>query len=303
MTTTPQTRTAHKFVTADGTRLHVDESDPSDTRTTLVLIHGWTQDRRTWDPVQSALDDRGAVSRCRVLRYDLRGHGRSDAAPAGTASIEQLADDLAELLTRRVPSGRVVLAGHSMGGMTIMALAARYPQLVASRVAGVAFVATACGEMDRLTLGLPGLMGNTAVRVVRKVGSRLARMRRDRVPLRPALARSGARFLVFGERPNRDDIAVVADQLLRANPANLGSFQQAIAAHDQRAALAPLGETPAAVLVGDRDRLCPVSHARAIADQLPDAEYVLLPGAGHMLPQERAGEVAARIALLLRAGS
>ena len=295
MSTTSAIRRTDAFVTADGTELHIEESGAAKAAATLVLVHGWTQDCRTWDPVQTELGDTG----CRVLRYDLRGHGGSSPAAKGTATIEQLADDLAELLAHRVPSGPVVLAGHSMGGMTIMALAARHPELVAARVAGVAFVATACGEMDQLTLGLPGRAGNAAVRIARQAGEWLAAMQRERVPLRPALARSGARALVFGKRPRRSDVAVVADQLLRANPANLGEFQQAIAAHDQRAALFSLRETPAAVLVGDRDRLCPISRARAIADELPDAEYVLLPGAGHMLPQERAGEVAARIARLV----
>lgn len=296
---------AATVVTTDGAALHVAESGPADATATLVLVHGWTQDRRTWDAVRAELAEQfpDTAACVRVLRYDLRGHGDSDRASAATATIEQLADDLAEVLRDRAPRGPLILAGHSMGGMTIMALAARHPDLVTTRVVGVVFVATACDDMDRLTLGLPGIAGDTAIRLVGQVATRLARMRRERVPLWPAVARSGARALVFGKRPDNDDVAMVAVQLLRANPANLGQFQRSIAAHDQRAALRTLRAKPAAVLVGDRDRLCPVARAHTIATRLPDAEYIRLPGAGHMLPQERTREVASRIADVLRQGT
>jgi len=290
------------FRTADGTTLHVTETGPADAAATLVLVHGWTQDNRTWDPVRDELQQRFAalMTEIRVLAYDLRGHGGSESTAAASATIEQLADDLAELLRARVPTGPVVLAGHSMGGMTIMALAARYPELVAKRVAGVVFVATACDAMARLPLGLPGRAGKAAAWLAPRVGNRLSRMRRERVPLRPALARSGARALVFGKRPERADVELVAAQLLRANPANLGEFQQSIAAHQRQEALARLRAVPTVVLVGDRDRLCPVERAATIVAQLPTAEYVRLPGAGHMLPQERSTAVATRIAEVLR---
>ncbi|MDI5982853.1 alpha/beta fold hydrolase, partial [Amycolatopsis magusensis] len=76
-----------------------------------------------------------------------------------------------------VPEGRLVLAGHSMGGMTIMALAERHPELVSRRVAGVAFVATSSGEMNRLTLGLPGLAGRGVTRAEPRVRNLLERRR------------------------------------------------------------------------------------------------------------------------------
>ncbi|SFB51417.1 Pimeloyl-ACP methyl ester carboxylesterase [Amycolatopsis marina] len=288
----------HCFVTGDGTALHVETAGPDgggDTPLTLVLVHGWTQDRRTWDAVLDSVPDT-----VRVLRYDLRGHGESDPALPGTATIEQLADDLADLLADRVPSGPVVLAGHSMGGMTIMRLAERHPELVTRRVAGVAFVATSCGQMDRITLGLPGVAGNGAARFERRLAALLTRLRRERLPLRPSVVRPGARWLVFGRRPRRVDVASVAEQLLTAHPASLGGFQDAISRHDCKAALATLRDLPAVVLAGDRDRLCPLEHARTIAEELPSAEFVRYPGAGHMLPQERADEVGARIAGLVR---
>ncbi|MBK1788946.1 alpha/beta fold hydrolase [Prauserella cavernicola] len=285
---------ARDFVTGDGTRLHAELTGPADSAVTLVLVHGWTQDLRTWDRVVDELP-----RELRVLRYDLRGHGRSAAAPPGTTTIDRLADDLAELIADRVPEGRLVLAGHSMGGMTIMALADRHPGLVAGRVDGVGFVATSSGNMDRITLGLPGVAGSGAARVERRLAKLLLAYRKDVLPLRPGAARAGARWLVFGRRPRRRDVSCVVDQLLKAHPASIGGFQNAISLHDRRVALAALRTARGVVLAGEADRLCPVPHAKAIAAELPGSRLVVYPGAGHMLPQERSHEVAERLTALV----
>jgi pimeloyl-ACP methyl ester carboxylesterase len=286
------------FVTSDCTALHVNATGPADAPVTLVLVHGWTQDHRSWDPVVGAVGANVGFP-LRILRFDLRGHGGSAPAPPGTATIARLADDLAEVIADRPPSGPLVLAGHSMGGMTIMELAQRHPNLVADRVAGVA-VATSSGDMDRITLGLPGIAGNGAARLVRRLAALLARQRRDVLPLRPGIVRPGARFLVFGGHPRRADLDSVVDQLLCVHPAGVAGFQDAISRHNCRVALGALRGTPVVVLAGERDCLCPVTHAKAIADELPDAEFVLYPGAGHMLPQERPDEVATRLTALTR---
>lgn len=136
-------------VTSDGTMLNVVTSGPVDAALTVVLVHGWTQDNTCWDPIIDGLP--GEVG---VLRHDHRGHGNSAPARQGTRTLEQIADDLAEVITAHAPQGKLVLVGHSMGGMTLMALAERHPELVEQRVAGVAFVSTSSGEMHSITLGL-----------------------------------------------------------------------------------------------------------------------------------------------------
>jgi pimeloyl-ACP methyl ester carboxylesterase len=285
----------HRFVASDGAALHVDESGPADSAVTLVLVHGWTQDHRTWDFVLPHLDPG-----VRVLRYDLRGHGGSAHARPGTASIARLADDLAELIADRVPNGPFVLAGHSMGGMTLMVLAERHPELVASRLAGAAFVATSSGDMDKLTLGFPGLVGRGVTRFEPRLAKLLAGLRSETLRMRPGLVRSGARRLVFGLRPGRAQVDSVVDQLLCSHPASAGLFLDAIAAHRGVGGLGALCDVPSVVLAGEKDRLCPLAHAKVIADELPHAEFVRYPGAGHMLPQERPYEVARRLTSLVR---
>lgn len=327
------TDTVSGFMTSDGVGLRVAERGAAGSGPTLVLVHGWSQDLRTWDRVVDDLDRAGWTGR--ILRHDHRGHGGSTAAPTATATITQAADDLAEILADRVPEGPIVLAGHSMGGMTLMALAERHPRLVADRVAGAAFVATASDGMAELTLGLEGPHSRRVGRLVARgehlfvpltahlghrapageVGTgsvRPAREEREdreeprtepRPRFRAALLAPGVRALVFGRRPRRADVLAVAEQALAAHPPTVAGFRRSIAAHGRRAALEAVRGTPSVVLVGDHDRLCPPRHARAIAEALPQAEIVLLPGAGHMITYERSVEVAAHLQGLLDAAS
>ncbi|GLY68275.1 alpha/beta fold hydrolase [Amycolatopsis taiwanensis] len=286
---------AHEFVTRDGTGLLVRGTGPRDAPATLVLVHAWTQDHTEWDPILPWLP-----REARVLRYDHRGHGGSAPATGGTATVAQLADDLAELVAAAVPAGQLVLAGHSMGGMTVMALAERHPELVAERVAGVAFIATSCADLDRVTLGLGGAAGRVAARVDKALGRRLARYGKDSIPLPPALAGPALRWLAFGDRAARADVRAMSRQVLRAHPNSVAGFRDSMSQHDRRAALATLRDKPAVIMAGDRDRLTPLSHARAIAAELPHAEFVCYPGAGHELTYERAYSVARRLSDLVR---
>ncbi|WP_028662024.1 alpha/beta fold hydrolase, partial [Saccharomonospora saliphila] len=75
--------------------------------------------------------------------------------------------------------------------------------------------------------------------------------------------------------------------------------QTAISGHERRAALARLRDVPGVVCVGTADRLCPPRHARVIADEWQSGRLVLYPGAGHMLPQERAHDIALHLTDLL----
>ncbi|MET1074587.1 MAG: alpha/beta hydrolase [Umezawaea sp.] len=260
--------------TSDGTPLHVVDTGNADAPVTAVLLHGWTLDSTSWDRVAAALPGR-------VVRYDHRGHGRS--GDVGARTIDRLADDLAEVIAAKVPSGRIVLAGHSMGGMTIMALAERHPELLA-RVVGVAFVATSCGALPPV---------RAAEKALGRVVGRRALVGFARVmPV-------GLRFMLFGRRASWAYVVASSRMISRCTGSAFVDFRYEVAAHDRRKALAELAPVPSVVLAGGADLLTPVRHSRVIADELAGAELVVFPGAGHMLPMERAGEVADRIARLM----
>lgn len=283
------------FATADGTRLHVSEYGRADAPLTVVLAHGWTLDERTWGPVLRALT---ADERLRVVTYDHRGHGQSDPARPGTATISRLADDLAELLAART-AGPVVLAGHSMGGMAIMALAERHPELVADRVAGAAFIATSCSDLVPLDLNLAPVVARLVAGFeVRLMRSRaIARwMRKRAVTAKRARSISpGVRWLLLGDHPRPEAVELTARCVAQTRSANIVDFRPTFDDHDRRAALAAFAGIPTLVLAGAEDRLTPLWHTRVIAGELPDAQLVTYAGAGHMVCLERPEQVAARI--------
>ena len=284
----------HRFVTSDGTALHVADSAPGgNAEFTVIFLHGWTLDHTEWQRVVHNLG--GAVNlRLRTIRYDHRGHGGSAPAKPGTATIAQLADDLAELIADRVPEGPVVLVGHSMGGATIMAFAERHPELV-PRIAGTVFVATTSGGLSNLTLGLPRWMAPRVVKAEQRVNRRLSKVEHGSLTRHTAVLRPALRWLVFGKKPHRRDVADTAEQLGRCHPASMAGFRVSLGEHERRDALLALRGKPTIVLAGGADRLLPVPHSRIIADALR-AELVIYPAAGHMLNVERDTQVADRIA-------
>ncbi|GLZ40526.1 alpha/beta hydrolase [Actinokineospora sp. NBRC 105648] len=288
------------FTTSDGVPLHVAEAGSGPV--TLVLVHGWTMDHTSWDPVVDDLLADDPVDHpvgVRVVRFDLRGHGRSGAAPQGSATIDRLADDLAELVAART-TGPVVLGGHSLGGMTLMALAERHPRLIAERVSGVAFVATTSGGLSRLTLGLPRWVAAPVLYLEKLVNKRIARFRRPALLGRfSGFARPGVRWLVFGRDPVAAHIAATAAQVGRCNPANMVGFRSSLNEHERVHALSAYQGVPAVVMAGELDRLCPVPDSRIIAGRLPDADLLVYPGAGHMLNYERSSEVVAQLSTLV----
>lgn len=253
-------------------RLNVVTSGDSSSDVTAVLLHGWTMDLTTWDRVASALPGR-------VVRYDVRGHGLSGD---GTGTIAELADDLAAVIDECVPDGRIVLAGHSLGGMTIMALAEQRPELF-SRVSGVALVATSCGDLPRLS-GVERFAG-------RWLG------RRSKVGFGRVLA-PGLR-ITFGRRPSWADVRAAAAMAGNTSGAAFVGIREELTLHQRREALAVLSDIPTVVMAGAWDVLTPIRHSRVLAEALPSAEFVIYPKTGHMLPLERSEDVARRIAGLM----
>lgn len=275
---------------ADGAVLNVQVHGPADAPVTVVLLHGWTLDLATWGPVAETLL---AATPARIVRYDHRGHGRSAAVDPATMTLEQLADDLAAVLAAVAPTGRLVLAGHSMGGMTIMALAERHPHLL-PRIAGVALVSTASGGLGEATFGLPA-PGVAAIRIAER---RLYRTRRWQEGQRlgsPLLLRPGLRWLLIGPSSPPSAMRLTAAAVAACRPLTVSGFRATLEAHERDVALAAFTEIPTVVLVGARDRLTPVRYARRLAAALPAAGLTVYPGAGHMLPVERVTAVAARI--------
>jgi pimeloyl-ACP methyl ester carboxylesterase len=283
---------------ADGVSLSVEASGPADAQVTVVLLHGWCLSRRTWQHQVTALGRLTAAPR--VIAYDARGHGRSGSTRLGSATLGQLGDDLAEILRRYAPEGPVVLAGHSMGGMTIMEYAHGHPVEFAERVAGLLFVSTTAEGTAHTMYGLPPRLA-TLMRAGETFGAGvLARSGpwRPHRALLPAL-RPAVRWLLFGDDYEDAALQMTMKSVGRTSLRSIGGFRASIGEQQRLDTLARLGDVPAAVLVGDRDRLTPPPCAEGIADALPGTELTVFPGAGHMLILERHTEVSATLATIV----
>jgi len=282
------------FPLSDGTVLAVLDTGSPTARATAVLVHGWTQDHTSWDDVTAELSPT-----MRVLAYDCRGHGWSDAGPAGEGTIEKFADDLAEVISGLVPSGRVVLAGHSLGGPVLMAFAERHRDLLRDRVDGVAFVATSAAGIGRDLFGFHRrftavlLLARPLVTAIQKGSRRSINFHF------PGLLAQVLRLGLYGPgAATKHNRTRTAAQVARSHPATTGQLVDEMVRHDRIARLSDLAGTRTVILIGTKDGLTPIAHSRAIAAELPEAELVVYPKAGHMLPYERAAEVAAQIAAL-----
>ncbi len=293
-----------RVTTADGVRLNVETTGPQDAPVTVLLVHGWTCSTRSWHNQVEALPRILGQDAVRVVTYDHRGHGRSDAAPAGSMRIEQLADDLVTVLDTVVGDGPVVYAGHSMGGMTLMALADQWPELFGTRIAAAALISTTSGQAGSGAFGIP----KHASRAVNLVGARVERRSQRRaVGSRRALELASARVqrpalrqMVFGKNADPAEVDLFLEDLAVVPGPSYGGFFDAILRHDLGHALKVLDGLPVEIMHGTRDRLLPPRHANRMAAQVPSARLWMYPGAGHMLIQERPRDVTHRLASLAR---
>ncbi|MDP9444156.1 MAG: alpha/beta hydrolase [Actinomycetota bacterium] len=206
------------------------------------------------------------------------------------------------MLDQVVPEEPVVLVGHSMGGMAVMALAEQQPSLFGDRVAGVPLLSTSAGELDRVTLGLPGLPGRVLHRLAPALLAALARV--------PRLAESGRRagsdlgYLLtrryaFGG-PVPGELVEFTEEMLAGTPIGVvADFFPGFSTHDRYAALAALRGVPVLVVTGTADLVTPARHSRRLADLLPSARLCELPGAGHMCMLERPDDVSRALCELL----
>ncbi|MGC5052903.1 alpha/beta fold hydrolase [Micromonospora sp. DT48] len=283
----------------DDVRLHVETAGGTSAEVTVVLLHGWTLDGRVWHRQLTAL--RETFGSVRVVTYDARGHGRSSCMALPTATLAQLGDDLVAVLDTIVPTGPVVLVGHSLGGMTIMEYAHRHPEHFSRRVAGLVFVSTTAEGHTHTVYGLSPRI-TRIIRLAETTGAGvLARCGSWRPPLAVLRAlRPSIRWMLFGDRCDPTDIRMVTSAVARASLRSIGGFRASIGAQHRLATLAALAHLPTAALVGDRDRLTPPPCAESIAAALPATELTVCPGAGHMLMMERPERVNAAIVGVLR---
>ncbi len=270
--------TRHQVPTSDGGSIHVVDHGEGPV---VVLVHGVTLTSDIW---LNQFED--LASTHRVIAIDQRGHGRSTAGAGGYA-LTRMADDLLEVLDH-LQADQVVLVGHSMGGMVSLTAATARPERFAARVAGMVLVSTSGGPYPTAGRRVPAPLTTGAVSAI---GRQLARSEARGLGIVPVPRAAGmAARVAFGREPSAADVELTRRVMAPMSPTALAACIGAIAAHDVSTRLAEIS-VPAQVVVGTRDLLTPPFHARRLAQGIPGAELVVLPGCGHMPMLERRAEL------------
>jgi pimeloyl-ACP methyl ester carboxylesterase len=264
----------------DGTLIHVETLGDGN-RPTFVLAPGWTEEILLWGPVARALVERGF----RVVLYDLRGQGASGLAPGGDYTLARYGEDLDAVLAAAAADGagqELIVGGHSLGGMSIVAWAvAHQPR---SRVRAAAMINTAVSgvisESGTLVRGMPAAVKHWfGVHVVLDNPV-------PRLPVSTVMNRALVRSLGFGPHATDAQVALV-ERMQWSCPAPVrNAAGRSIAAMDLSWAVSAL-TVPTMVIGSELDVLLPPAHSERIAAALPElVDLVVLPEVGHISPLE-----------------
>lgn len=244
-----------KVRSADGLRLWVRREGPTE-GPPVLLVHAFPLGAWMWDSQIRALS-----ADFPVATYDVRGFGRSEVGD-GQFTMETMVDDMLEVLDA-LGWQRAVLCGLSMGGYIVLRTAQRAPE----RLLGMALCDTRSAADDD-----EGRLKRAAV---------IRRVKREGVEgwvddfLEQALAPA--------TRERSPDLVLrIREGILANPPLGVCGAQLAMAARTDTTDVLSAVSGAALVLTGEEDRITPPETARQMADRLPDAELVLVPGAGHL---------------------
>ena len=288
----------HVVPADDGAVLHAEVDDsPGAEDLTIIFCHGYALNLDSWHYQRQSL--RG---RARLIFYDQRSHGRSARAEFDSHHVDQLGRDLGSVIDLVAPKGPLLLVGHSMGGMSIMALAEQRPELIRDRVFGVALISTTAGGVSSGLLGLPPFLGSLFQRFAPPVAAAVARQKSLVERSRWSDSDLGlflTRTYSFGSTAPDQAGRFVAG-MVAATPVDvIAEFLPAIHEHDKRGTLESFQSVELLVIVGASDRLTPREQSDAIVQQVPGAEYIVIPDSGHMVTIEKHEEVDAALLSLV----
>jgi pimeloyl-ACP methyl ester carboxylesterase len=279
----------------DGTRLHVRAYGLRDAARTIVFAHGAIETLALWHyQVRDLLVD----GEYRLIAYDARGHGASGPA-RGTdghtpfTEYSQCRDLVA--VVEQTTSARVLLVGHSMGGMTIQALW-QHGEIshIADRVLGAVFINSTYTADLRGWRG-KGTRGERAFERIEDIVQRIPLTERVIDRVRPGMGDLALLVgrLAYGKQPSPRHIATSVRMYQAVASETLAAFID-LARFDAHSALG-LIDVPVLVVGGTEDEITPLWLSVQIAQRVPGAELVVFEGCGHLAPFERYDELTAQL--------
>ncbi|WP_232677685.1 alpha/beta fold hydrolase [Nocardioides sp. R-C-SC26] len=294
-------------IATDGTPLHVEVDELEDSgraggrspRVTVIFAHGYCLNLDSWHFQRAAY--RGLV---RAVYYDQRSHGRSGRCTPEHATIDQLGRDLKQIIDEVAPEGPVVLVGHSMGGMTIVAFAEQFPELIGTKVLGVGLIATTAGGLDPSRILLPMLPARLTGRATHRAVATLQRGHRTVDAVRRVgrvIANSATNRFAFGSDVPESYLRFV-DDMLSATPFEVvADFFPSFGSLDKFHAVEALSTIPVSIICGTQDKLTSIGHSRKLHAQIAGSRLLECEGAGHMVTMERHEHLNAELDQLITA--
>lgn len=274
----------------DGVFLHVETDGRADAPVTVVLAHGFAARLQEFESQRAALRDRAGL-----VLFDQRGHGASGWGGRSSANMERLGRDLGDVIDHFTGSVPVMVIGHSMGGMALMALAEQRPELFGTKIVGVALISTSIGRLAETRLPRPVariLMRTGIARACLWAAWLVAQLIDRLAPDARPPERTGLRKRLF-DRIVPADLSAEMENLWAYTSRSIGSaFYPALLHHDGSRGMDALKSVPALVVAGTADAAIPAAHSERLAEALgPAARLVLVAGAGHMVNMTHARRV------------
>jgi pimeloyl-ACP methyl ester carboxylesterase len=248
---------------------------------TVLLLMGMGGDALMWP---RAFIDALLAAGFRVVRFDQRGTGLSDWMETWkrkTAySLSDIADDALAILDH-LGIERAHLCGLSLGGMVAQELAIQHP----SRVASLVLLSTSPDVTDE---SLPTM---TMGYLLRTVGQSLPLLRYRMAGGEENLVKERiAKVTLVQPDPPLEDVRDLAQHVIYDLRCRRGFHASAVIQHQaaaavsrRRSALLADLRVPTLVVHGERDPIIPIEHGRRLAQLIPSAKALFLPGVGHVL--------------------
>lgn len=260
----------------------VEPSEPAKEPVTIIFVHGFTLAGESWYRQFNEL--RKSHPEARLLTMDLRGHGQTGAVPASLCTVEGAAADALAVIAERAATGKLIVVGHSLGGLIALHMVRAAEESIRRRIAGVVLIST---SIDKLAAqGVPQILASPVADAARNaIESSPKEIRKFREAIASLMAPSLA-VAVFARRTDYEIIEFHAAMINETPLETFVGYLDDLQDHDEFAAGPYLEGLPGAVLVGTKDDVTPRKQADLIMEKWPDAELVEVDGAGHMLPLE-----------------